>query len=250
MKPISPNEKERIKKMNEAALYDIGYHHSERICRETDVLLEEYKDLEYPESLDTWFDDFLKNRKKELEKNRRVQKLGTYSKRAAVVVLAVIITAATVTVSVEAYRIQFLNFIIETKEKYSLVNIEEDTGATIDFNQLPTDWMNFYYPTYIPRGYIFKQASGDEVQKRMVFEDFDYHEITFIQAELSASMQLDTEDGDVIQLEINGNRGMLIEENGYVIINWYNQEKLFTLDGEIDQNILIQMAKSIEKNNF
>jgi len=249
MKSISPNEKERIKKMNKAALYDIGYHHSERICRETDALLEEYKDLELPESLDEWFDAFQKSRIKELGKAEKTRKYRMYSRRAAIVFLVVIITAATVTMSVEAYRIQFLNFIIETKQKYSIVNLEEYSGTSININDLPTDWKSFYYPTYIPKGYQLLKALGDEKHKQMIFEDSDHHKITFVQMKPTTTLQLDTEDANVIELEINGYQGMMTEENGYTIINWYNQESLFTLDGEVEQDILIQMARSVKKNN-
>lgn len=54
------NEVQRdLKKLNEAFLYDIGAEHAKIICEETDALMDEYKDLEIPESMDQRFYRFL-----------------------------------------------------------------------------------------------------------------------------------------------------------------------------------------------
>ncbi|MBN4069527.1 hypothetical protein JYU11_01330 [bacterium AH-315-G05] len=55
MKKQSRDERERIDKLNETFLYCIGYEHAQNTCEEVERLLEEYKDIEVPESLNEWF---------------------------------------------------------------------------------------------------------------------------------------------------------------------------------------------------
>lgn len=55
MNKLSNEEKERLKKLNDTFLFNVGYHHENNICDETDMLLEEYKDLGVPDSLNQWF---------------------------------------------------------------------------------------------------------------------------------------------------------------------------------------------------
>lgn len=53
MSNLSGEKRERLEKINEMFFYNVGYNHIDGISDETDKLLEEYKDIKIPESLDT-----------------------------------------------------------------------------------------------------------------------------------------------------------------------------------------------------
>jgi len=243
---ISASEKERIKKMNETALYDIGFHHSERICAEMDELLEQYKDLEYPKSIDNWVDSFQESRQKKEKRKKNIKRRIAFIQRAAVFLIMAVIALSTVTMSVDAYRIRFFNFIIDTKEKFTIVKVDEITIRD-DFSKIPIDWESFYYPTFVLTDYRLKEASGNELHKRIVFSDSENKEIGFIQMAIETNIQVDTEDAIAKEVDINGYKGLITEENGYVMISWYNEESMFMIDGLESINDLLKMAESIQK---
>ena len=55
MKKQSRDERERVDKLNETFLYNMGYEHAQNTCDEVEALLGEYRDIEVPESLNEWF---------------------------------------------------------------------------------------------------------------------------------------------------------------------------------------------------
>ncbi len=129
MTKLSNAEKERLKKNNEMILYNLGYNHVNSICDETDRLLEAYKDIEIPERLDNWFKNYNKKFENKQRRKRITRKLLNYSKKIAVVLLAIVITFSVLTVTVEAFRTHLFNMIIQVNDKFSDVKFEDDSNA-------------------------------------------------------------------------------------------------------------------------
>lgn len=50
-----------IKKQNEQTLHEFGRHYEERLSEEMDAVLEAYKDIPIPESLNDWFKGFIRS---------------------------------------------------------------------------------------------------------------------------------------------------------------------------------------------
>jgi hypothetical protein len=89
MKKQSNEEIERLEKLNQMFLYNIGYEHVKNIDRETDEILEKFKDIEIPESLNKWFLDY----NEKIEKRKRIKKVKTtaveISKKVAVIFMII-----------------------------------------------------------------------------------------------------------------------------------------------------------------
>jgi len=82
----------------------------------------------------------------------------------------------------------------------------------------------------------------------MTFKNLDDLEIRFIQGGLESQSQIDSENGEIIELLINGNEGILIIKEDISILYWFNQEKAFYMQGSIDKATVIKIAESVEKN--
>jgi len=230
-------------KKREALLYSIGDEYASIVSDETDALLEEYSNIEVPESLDKWVSGLrekseLNERKEQLR--RRVSKIG---KRAAIIVVVFSLLTTAATLSVEAFRIKLFNMIIEVSEKFSFIHFGE-TNAVDLADKLPADW-DSCYPTVLPDGYEFKSAFAGTDFKYIIFENRESKEIYFSQSDITHESQLDTEDAEVAEIEINGMEGLTVVKGDYCIVYWHDNSKLFYLDGYAGKSVLLKVAESI-----
>jgi hypothetical protein len=246
MSKLSNEGKEHLKRMNDTFLYNLGYHNTKNANDDVDVLLEEYKDIEVPESLNNWFFGY---NKKIVRKNRQkqlVSNLLKYSKRVAAILIIFIVMSSVVIMSVDSFRIRFFNMVVETSQKFTLVSQEENTANGLR-HELLSDWSDFYFPTYLPKDYALADVRILNNTKYMTFKNLDDLEIRFIQGGLESQSQIDSENGEIIELLINGNEGILVIKEDRSILYWSNQEKAFYIQGSIDKTTIIKIAESIEK---
>lgn len=149
--------------------------------------------------------------------------------------------------SVEANRIRFLNMIIETTKRFSEVKFKE-TDDLEYIKDLPQEWDDFYYPTILPDGYkLINSISANEI-KYLIFANQDNNELRFLQGSITSVFQLDTEGGNISEVDINGMEGIIIEKDGVTIISWHDNNRSFYLQGEVEKSVLLEIVKNIEKN--
>lgn len=247
MKKISKEENEHIYKMNETLLYDIGYGHINIVCEETDLLLEKYKDIEVPESLNQWFKDYLNETDKKIYRSKIKRISLLIGKRVAMVLLAMTIITATLTVSVEAFRIKLFNMIIETTKTFSIASFDDNYSVNY-LSELPKEWQDFYYPTILPEDYQFSNAFVANSAKYIVFANSEMEELYFVQGLMTADFQLDSEDSVIVEVDINGILGLIITKNQTNIISWHDNNQSFYVQGNVDKSTLLEVVESIGKN--
>ncbi len=195
MNKQSNEERARLKKLNETFLYDVGYEHMNNICDETDRLLEGYKELEVPDSLNQWF----------------------------------------------------FNLVIETSQKFSLIS-QEEIGETQEVYEVPSEWGIYYYPEFLPEDYDLSSTRTLNDTKIMIFSNGTNQDIVFSQGPLSGESQIDSENGKVIEVDINGNNGVLAIKDDIKILNWSNNEMSFSIQGNVEESVLLAIAERIIKN--
>lgn len=106
---------------------------------------------------------------------------------------------------------------------------------------------SIYYPNFLPDGYVFHKASGSDTAKTIIFSCEEKANIIFYQMELTSTIQLDTEGADIMDIEIDGERGLLIEKGDGKTVSWYNYEKSFVLYAEVDRETIIKMVNHMRK---
>ncbi len=246
LKSQTKEEQERILKLNKTALYDIGYEHVNNINEETNKLLEEYSDIEVPESLTIWFDDYQTRYNKKIKADHFKRQLLRVGKRAALIFIMITIIAATITMSVEVYRIKFFNMIIDQTQEYSAVNLNEEMNEEY-LRELPEDWCDFYYPTVLPEDYQFSSALEANGTKYIVFKNSLMEEICFVQGVITANFQHDSENVDVIDISVNDLEGLLIIKETSNIVSWHDKNQSYYIQGSVDKSVLMDIAESIFK---
>lgn len=232
-------------KKSELLLYSIGNEYAAAVSDETDALLEEYSNLEVPESLDSRVSGLMEQSELNARKKQRHRRISKFVKRAAIIVVSLGLLTAGVTMSVEAFRVRLFNIIIEVREKFSLIRFA--TTSPVDLtDDLPADWSG-YYPTVLPDGYKFSSASQHSRIQNIIFVNSDFDEIYFSQGSISSDLQLDTENAEVSEIKINGMEGLIVVKEELCAIVWHDNINTFYLDGYVDKSLLTEVAESIIK---
>jgi hypothetical protein len=205
----------------------IGEIYVDSIVDELEEKNEEIKNTTFPKKLDTWVEEYIKKQ----------------SKRAAIILLIIIAGISTLIFTVEAIRVRVFNFFIERNERYTEIRVEEETNIKTP----ELDWENYYQPTYMTEGYYFESEEDGGLIKILNYSD-GKNQIIITQTNNSAGIQIDTEDAKTEKININGNEGFLTIKEGRSMIFWHNEEKSFTITGNIKKEEIIKIAESIEKN--
>ncbi|MDD4753081.1 MAG: DUF4367 domain-containing protein [Desulfitobacteriaceae bacterium] len=214
----------------------------------TDRLLEKFRFFEVPESLNKGFYDYLKKYNRKVHREKFIKKASLISKRIAAIIIVIFIVSAVLPMCVEAYRIHFFNMIIETSKQFSSVKLEKNYNTDY-LDELPSEWNDYYYPTILPEGYNLKNAFDANGTIYIIFSDHKNNELRFVQGSVTADFQLDSEKGQIFEININGMKGLIIEKDSLNIINWHNNNKNFYIQGNLDKSILLKVVESIERNH-
>lgn len=188
------------------------------------------------------FSEKHKNDMKKLFKKERKAifygKLSVYSKRAAIILLAVTAISTATVGSVSALRTRFMNFIIEITQ--------QDTN--IKFNNDNIKSNSYVYHNikleYIPSGFIIKKSESRNGYILLEFTK-DNEFFNFRTINMESSLSIDTEDAIVKELTINGKEAFLSIKDSTKILVWHDDsETAYILTGNISENELIKIAEN------
>ena len=194
----------------------------------------------YPASLDAWFSSYI-------NKAKRHQDLHVFLHvrlpKVAIAAIATLVLLGITTFSVDALRVRFLNFISESHETYTKIQVGEDFHSTVE--AFPNDWHNAYYPQYTPDSYTFFSAQEAGSQKILLYKDQLGNELYFSQGNLDSEIQIDTEDATIVDITINNAKGMLIEKNERLTILWFTNDAILCTIGVLPRDDIIRFSESI-----
>jgi hypothetical protein len=234
--------KNKENKIIEAYYGYIGEIYVDSIVDELEEKNEEIKNRNFPKELDTWVEEYIKKEEKKEKKTKLIKNIKKQSKRAAIILLIIIAGISTLIFTVEAIRVRVFNYFIERNERYTEIRVEEENN--IETPEL--DWENYYQPTYMTEGYYFESSKGIGSIKVLKYTNGE-NQITFTQANNGTDFQLDTEDATTENIKINGNEGLLIIKGDRSMIFWHNDEKSFTVTGNIKKEEILKIANNLEK---
>jgi len=235
---------EHENKLKDIFLYNIAYEHAENICEETDRLIEENQGIEIPETLNKWFENFHNNFVSNQLRFSRKSQIAVLMKRVLVASVVIGLITVTATMSSDAFRVRLLNLVIETKGRFTAVSVDSDP-PTMGITAVPEDWQNEQYPTYIPKGYTINDVREFGAMKVIEFMNLEGKTIVFSRSSVDAEYQLNSEGGTVEDITINGNEGILIDNQGLVIVYWHDEQFSYVVHGEEDVDTMVKVAESI-----
>ena len=221
----------------------IGSIHAENTAKEADEIIEKSKDIDFPKELEHWFEGYIGDTIKKDKKSKLKSRLSSTVKRAAIFLIILGIGVFVTTMSVEAYRIRFLNLITEVTERYTSITIEREPDESPNNDLLGE---SYFYPAYIPIGYKQSDAQSYGELRVIYFENGIGDRVEFLQTEVDSNLQVDTEDATTEDITINGSKGLLVSKKDVKTLLWFTDTNSFFIMGKLDKKEIVSMAESLE----
>ena len=224
--------KKLIDETLEAMLKSVAPEAEDKIV---DNILNELNDEDDIEFSDTHVKKMQKLFKK--ERNKLVFKnLCIYSKYTAVVFLAILTVFGLSVVTVSAWRVKFLNFIVETRDTHSDIKFSENTtGSSYILNDINLG--------YIPDGFTLEQQELGDNRILLSFVNENSY-FRFVRANTTMSTQIDTEDSYTKKLLIDSREAFFSLKDNVGILVWHDDDFVYRLTGNIDEKEMILIAEN------
>ncbi len=169
-------------------------------------------------------------------KKKRIRIIHRLSATAAL--LAIVFLACMVTV--DAFRLEVLNFLIRIEPKYTFIKLEN--------NAMPDDWAGAY-PRYVPEGYEVSKTEENDLYNMICYNNTadDSEIIIFYEYTKEETATFDTENADSVEkVTINGAEATLSVKNDMTGIFWPCDGCIYYIYGTVGTSEIIKMAESVE----
>lgn len=173
---------------------------------------------EIPADMDRLFRDTIKREYAGRERKVRFRQFKRAAARVAVAVFAVIGILSTLVMTVDAFRIPVLNFIIEITDKYTAFQGPGgQTGNIIEESAMD------HLVALLPEGYYQSNSSNESGVMFGSYKNGDGDVVHFVISNTDGIHNIDTEDAMCSEIELGDYKAYLIEKNGYRLI-WVDEE--------------------------
>lgn len=206
------------------------------------------KEMDNLENAETLFQIDPKTEKKILKLIKNYNKtyykyINTASKKVSIFIVVLVLTFSTSLITVESFRTEFTEFIVQTYEKFSLIFL-----ADSDDENAPAIIEEYYAPTWIPDGFEV------EFEEKSIFDNIIYfsnQESTIYYSQTiqdSTGYMFDTENVIVENLSINGCEAIYIvnENSDSKTIIFSNDMYIFSVCANVSKDDLVRIASSIQ----
>ncbi|HBN28961.1 MAG TPA: hypothetical protein DEF85_02255 [Clostridiaceae bacterium] len=194
------------------------------------------------EELDKKILGMIKNYEKKKKRKRNLMLLKRVSLKAAIFVAVLTIGFAITYTTVDAFKITVINFIIEQKEKFSLISLSENNNISV-----PTELNEKYFPRYLPEGYEINSTFINDGGVEISYINKNGEIFIYSYFDKNSKAGIDTENTTETSVLINGLEGSIFSKDGYRILVFKSDEYIFIIEGHIEKEEIIKIAKSIKK---
>ena len=174
---------------------------------------------------------------KERRKNQK-KKHSAHTKRLLCVLIACMIVSVGGVCSVGAWRIRLMNFFFTP----------ENPNTTFTFND---EYAHVYsdetiYLGYVPDGYVLTDRSDVYPYISRMFSNGEKNFDLSIY-DINEQLSIDTEDGTLEEITINGMKGVTTSSNLINSVILYDDNLIYCFSGNIAQSEIIKIAQGYQK---
>lgn len=194
------------------------------------------------------FDNFKKKLHKIENKNTiniLFKNLIALSKRIAIFIGLITIIFIGGFSTVEAFKLNILNFFIEKTEKYTNINLTND--ITSSHTKLPAEWQGYYYPSYIPPEFEILKSTINNGFGEIIYYNKNNEKIMFSFNANKQNLFLDTENVITKEIMLDDYPAQLIKKQNYFTIVFQNYDYLFAISGDVSEKELVRISNSLKK---
>lgn len=196
-----------------------------KILREFEEAKEDGTLPEMPEALDTKCRELIDEAFGSTRRRARVEHIGTAVKRAAMVVLILFGLSSALVLSVDAFRVPVLNYLVGRNEEYVSIN----SGEIVYPKQTTLKDVIQRVNSSIPEGYEQISCVQLESQYSVAYQDSDNHVIIFSYAAEYCNIGIDTENTAYASMEFGDFSAVFSRKDGCRLIWEDTQSKVFCM---------------------
>jgi hypothetical protein len=166
--------------------------------------------------------------------------------KAAVIAAILVVGIFTSAITVQAIRVNVLNFLIGFEEEYASLQIGAAGGNSIIGDNLYVSWADAYVPSYIPDGFKITKLTNTPELKSINYLHSDGRTIFYYEYSAMYEVNMDTEDAERVEnASINGLEALLVQKGVTVSLAWENDSKLFVISAEVSEEELFKIAEGV-----
>jgi hypothetical protein len=171
--------------------------------------------------------------------------INTISKRAAIIVLIILVTLFSTVFSVKALRDPTVNFIVHVYETISTIIFGTEDNQNDTY---PGVIEEYYEPVFVPDGFEIEEKRNVPLLYQIEYYDKNDGDLLYEQFSIkSAHFSIDTEGVSYENIKINGFSGIYYSNKGYQNYIWSDGRYGYCISGNIPREILLKMTESLEK---
>ncbi len=188
-----------------------------------------------------------KRMKRVLKKAKKVEKKGSYCgyqqkyfQLVAGVSLFLCVGIVTVT-NVEAFRVPILCFFEEMKENYLLLKIDNNKTNIV------SEKFQSYVPMYTPEDYVIIDVQESEKNFCIKYENSKNKNVyLYYYWEQMGTIKINTEGAIVDEIELNGNKAYIIQNEDEIRIHINKELERIYLNGRLSYEEALKVMESVE----
>lgn len=163
--------------------------------------------------------------------------LPNIGKIAACMLLVFYVGLSIAVAAVPSVRVEVLKFITSIDERYTSFGFEL-TGEYID---IPAEWKGYYFPAYIPEGYMLSESLQHEVE----YINNEGNVVCFTEMNSDTCGTIDTENAAVEFDLINGRSALIVEKGDWTTILWNIDNRSLMIHYSGEDAEAIKIAESV-----
>lgn len=183
-----------------------------------------------------------------IKSQKRRQSLYTYfytlPRKVAVFICIILLGLVISVTSVNAFKLQFINFLIRTTESYTNISLNENKA--LNAPKLPSEWDYQFSPHYIPEGFEVTKATLKNNTGQIIYKDESNNMILFSMNTDLQDLYVDTEDTMYKAITVNNSPAKLFIKDDLHTIVFNNANSVFIVSGNIPDADLLRIAEHIQ----
>ena len=169
------------------------------------------------------------------DRQRKLVKIGKYSRRAACVLIIFGLVGGVSLFSVKALRYKVLNFVFDPKATHTDFEVVDSSQT------FRNDYISI---GYLPEGFALTDDSSDKYLVLLEFKKGDKH-IRIDRYSVESSTSIDTENSTVSDIKIRSLNGKYINNPRFQAVVWYTDEQIYSVFTNISKEETIRVAESV-----
>lgn len=196
---------------------------------------EPVQDVEFSEEHTRRINKFFAQRRR----SQKIIKFSKFATRAACVLLVLLVASTAAIFSVEAWRNTVINYVFDPDAPGTFLGFGDNDGG--EYYCEKGMWLK-----YIPKGFVLKEDGSNNRHINLLFVDENDNYFSVGTRQMDGIWNVDTEDAEVKEIVINGQKAITITSYKANAIIWYDNMFSYTIHGNIAQQELLKIVKNIE----